>query len=171
LLPDKDAKELYLEAYKKAEEAVVLNPRSAGAHYFLGLSSAKIARLAGAFSSLGYVHKTQKEMKKVIDLEPGFSEAGAYRVLGKMYHEMPGALGGSNRKAREYLEKAVALAPQNALNHLFLAQVLKSVGEASEARSEALRVISTPEVDRPGPKDEDPRKEAEKLLGSLPKAR
>jgi len=168
-LPDRDARPLYEQAYEKAQEAVVTEPGSAGAHYFLGLSSAKIARVRGGLSSFKYIHQAEQEMKKVIQLDPAFSEAGAYRVLGKIYFEKPGAVGGSNRKARQCLEQAVKLAPQNILNHLFLAQVLTAQGDYKTARSEALRVIATPSEDEPpSVHSEDPHQEAEKLLKSLP---
>jgi len=165
-LPESEARPVYEEAYAKAREAVVVSPQSAGAHYFLGLSAAKIAHLAGPFSSLKYIHVTEKEMEKVIRLDPGFSDAGAYRVLGKIYLEMPGALGGSNKRSREYLEKAVALAPDNVLNHLYLAEVLKALGDKKAARAEAFRVTVMPSEEDPSSAD-SPRAKARKLLESL----
>jgi tetratricopeptide (TPR) repeat protein len=165
-LSEEDARPVYQEAYAKAREAVVVSPQSAGAHYFLGLSAAKIARGAGPFSSLKYIHVAQREMEKVIGLDPGFSDAGAYRVLGKIDLEMPGALGGRNKRSREYLEKAVALAPGNALNHLYLAQALKALGDKKRARAEAFRVTVMPSEEDPS-RASSPQKEAQKLLESL----
>jgi tetratricopeptide (TPR) repeat protein len=166
LLPEREARPVYEKAYAKAREAVVVSPRSAGAHYFLGLSAAKIARGAGPFSSLKYIHIAQREMEKVIQLDPGFSDAGAYRILGKIYLEMPGAVGGSNKRSREYLEKAVALAPDNVLNHLYLAQVLKALGDKKRARAEAFHVTVMPaEEDRSS--EDSPQVKAQKLLESL----
>jgi len=167
-LPPKEAEPLYQEAYKKSQEAVVVEPGSAGAHYFLGLSAAKIARHAGPFSSLKYVHITEREMKKVIEIEPGFSDAGAYRVLGKIYLEMPAVAGGSNKRAKEYLAKAAALAPGNALNHLYLAEVLKATVDKKGARAEAFRVTVMPPDDGPFPEG-TPQERAQKILDSLPR--
>ncbi len=167
-LPPKEAAPIYEEAYKKSQEAVVVEPGSAGAHYFLGLSAVKIARHAGPIASLKYIHITEHEMSRVIEIEPGFSEAGAYRVLGKMYLEMPAIVGGSNKRAREYLEKAAALAPENVLNHLYLAEVLKAMGDKKGARAEAFRVTVMPPDEGPFP-DGTPQEQAQKILNSLPR--
>jgi len=165
-LPEDEAAPVYEQAYKKAQEAVVVEPQSAAPHYYLGLTAAKIARHAGAFSKLKYVHETEREMQKVIQIEPGFSDAGAYRILGKIDYEMPGALGGSNKRAKEYLEKAVALAPGNALNHLYLAEVLQAMGDKKGARAEAFRVTVMPSEGETS-RDGSPKDKAQKLLDSL----
>lgn len=166
-LPDKQAKSYYLQAYGKAAEAVAADSTSAGAHFWLGLSSAKLARLAGPFTGLRYVRTTEREMKEVIRLDPTFSDAGAHRVLGRLYHKLPRILGGSQRLSERHLEAAVRIAPRHVLNHLYLAETLEVLGKYGEADQEAQRVLDLPPERRSSSLDEDPRAEAERLRRSL----
>ncbi|MBI3291248.1 MAG: hypothetical protein HYZ73_00305 [Elusimicrobia bacterium] len=168
-LPDKQAKSYYLQAYGKAAEAVAEDSTSAGAHFWLGLSSAKLARLAGPFAGLRYVRITEREMKEVIRLDPTFSDAGAHRVLGRLYHKLPRLLGGSEVLSRTHLETAVRVAPRHVLNHLYLAETLEALGKYGEADREAQKVLDLPPERRSSSVDEDPRADAERLRRSLAK--
>jgi hypothetical protein len=66
----------------------------------------------------------QKLLKRSIELYPTYAHAGAFRLLGVIQQKLPGILGGSNDRAREFFEKAIKTAPDEPLNYLFLATLL-----------------------------------------------
>lgn len=67
---------------------------------------------------------------------------GAYRTLGKVYGILPSIVGGSTKKALDYLEKAVtkSAAPNanystNGYNNIFYAEILDKEGDTDKARA------------------------------------
>jgi hypothetical protein len=123
----------------------------------------------------GYQKRLQlmvSHCEKVIQLDPGFENGGCYRVLGNIYREVPSFSLSSNsitkdiEKSVEYLRQGVQVAPQYALNHLFLAKSLDELGETEEAKQElaAFDRLRTPAMDTEYP---DWKKERDNLAKKL----
>lgn len=78
----------------------------------------------------------------LIAVEPGYENGGCYRVLGNIYAQAPSfSLNPKNitqdmDKSVEVLRQAVKVAPQYALNHLFLSRSLEALGQKDEAVQE-----------------------------------
>jgi tetratricopeptide (TPR) repeat protein len=103
-------------------DAIAREPNSAGAHYYLGMNLAQRAR-AELLGALKTVKEMEREFKTTADLDKSFDYAGPERNLGLLYRDSPGwpVSIGNHRKARAFLEQAVALAPdypENSLNLL-----------------------------------------------------
>ena len=74
--------------------------------------------------------------------DPGFEQAGAARVLGRLYHQAPAVISvGSNAKARLFLLRAVSLAPDHPGNLAFAADFLVDHGDKVQARQFAERCL------------------------------
>ncbi len=98
---------------------------SAPGHYYLGMNLGELADAeAPSLAAYRLVFEVEAEFKIVAALDEHFDYAGAARNLGELYLQAPGwpfSVGGK-RKAREWLERAAALAPDYPGNQLNLAE-------------------------------------------------
>ena len=109
-------------------------PESAPAHYYLAMNLGQLARTEW-IGALLLVKEMEREFKTAASLDALFDYAGAERNLGLLYFQAP-AIGsiGSKRKAREFLEKAIKLAPEYPENHLNLAEAFLKWNEPDHAK-------------------------------------
>jgi tetratricopeptide (TPR) repeat protein len=118
---DADRARFANEGIAACRQALAVDPNAAGAHYFLGMDLAQLARteLLGALGLLGEV---EQEWQATIKLDEHFDYAGADRNLGLLYRDAPGwpLSIGSRAEARQHLLRAVALDPEYPENHLNL---------------------------------------------------
>ena len=72
-----------------------------------------------------------EELKRAVALDETYDQAGAHRVLGRIYYEAPGwpLSVGDLQKSLQHLKAAVRLAPATSTNHLYLAQTLLRLQE------------------------------------------
>jgi tetratricopeptide (TPR) repeat protein len=119
-----------------ARELIAREPKNAAAHYYLAMDLGQLARteLLGALS---LVKQMEREFKTTITLDENLDFAGPARNLGLLYLEAPsiGSIG-SERKARNYLQRAVKLAPEYPENHLNLAEAYLQWREPDHAKTE-----------------------------------
>jgi tetratricopeptide (TPR) repeat protein len=112
-------------------------PKSAPAHYYLGMNLGQLARteLLGALS---LVREMEREFKTAEVLDEHFDYAGTAHNLGLLYRDAPGwpASIGDKRKARDWLERAVKLAPDYPENHLTLAESYLQWDDTDRAKLE-----------------------------------
>ena len=69
------------------------------------------------------LQEIESHLNRSADLNPSFAQAGALRVLGVIQQKLPGILGGSNERARDYFERSIAAAPNEPMNYLFLSKL------------------------------------------------
>jgi hypothetical protein len=100
-------------------------PQAAPGHYYLAMNLGELAQAeAPSIAAYKLVHEVEREFKLAADLDVRFDHAGPARTLGELYFQAPGwpLSVGNKHKAREWLERAVALAPEFPENHLNLAE-------------------------------------------------
>ncbi len=98
---------------------------SAPAHYYLAMNLGKLAQAeAPSLAAYRLVHEMENDFLAAAKLDVRFDHAGPARTLGELYFQAPGwpFSVGSKSKAREWLERAVALAPEYPGNQLNLAE-------------------------------------------------
>lgn len=98
---------------------------SAAGHYYLAMNLGQLAEAeAPSLAAYRLVHEVEREFKAAAELDVHFDHAGPARTLGELYYQAPGwpLSVGSKRKAREWLERAAALAPDYPENQLNLAE-------------------------------------------------
>ena len=112
-------------------------PDSAPSHYYLAMNLGQLARVK-KLEALGLVGDMEKHFLRVRDLNATFSHAGADRNLGLLYFKAPGwpLSVGSNKKARQHLQRAAELAPNFPDNRLNLLEAHLKWGNAAEATAE-----------------------------------
>jgi tetratricopeptide (TPR) repeat protein len=114
-------------------------------HYWLGLNLGGLAEQSGARRGLKLVPEIVAEMEMALKGNPAYDQAGPHRVLGRIYFECPPwpLSVGNLPESLKHLSAAVAVAPENSTNHLFLAETLFRVGKKEEARKELEQVLQT----------------------------
>jgi tetratricopeptide (TPR) repeat protein len=125
------------QAIAAGRQAIALEPDSAPAHYYLGLSLGQLARTE-TLAALTLVREMEQEFKTAARLDGHFDYAGPERYLGILYRDAPGwpVSIGSRNAAREWLELADRLAAEYPENHLNLVESHLQWHERDDARRE-----------------------------------
>jgi len=104
---------------------VAREPKSAPGHYYLAMNLGELAQAeAPSIAAYKLVHEVEREFRLAAELDVRFDYAGPARTLGELYFQAPGwpLSVGSKHKAREWFERAAALAPEHPENLLNLAE-------------------------------------------------
>lgn len=112
---------------------------SAPAHYYLAMNDGKLAQAeAPSLAAYRLVRVMEREFKQAAELDERVDYAGPDRSLGLLYRDAPGwpLSIGSRRKAREWLERAVRLAPNFPENRLVLIESRLKWNDRPGAESE-----------------------------------
>jgi tetratricopeptide (TPR) repeat protein len=119
-----------------------------------------------------HIPNYQNSLKKMVQncetllkVDPAYQNGGCYRILGNIYSQAPAfslndeAVLQDLDKSQSYLTKAVQVAPQYALNHLFLAKTLEMTGEKQAAQKELDKfdILITPDLDKEYPEWKEER--------------
>jgi hypothetical protein len=120
-------------------------PKSAPGHYYLGMNLGQLADAeAPSIAAYKLVHEVEREFKSAAELDEHFDFAGPARNLGELYFQAPGwpLSVGSKHKARDWLERAVKLAPDYPENHLNLIEAWLKWNDRTGAQRE-LKALDT----------------------------
>lgn len=111
-------------------------PRNAAAQYYLGLNLGALARTK-KLEALSLLRRMETALTAASEVDAHFDHAGPDRSLGLLYLEAPGwpISVGSKRKARDCLEKAVALDPAFPDNRLTVLEAYSRWGESGLLRT------------------------------------
>ena len=124
------------EGIAACEIAVSREPKSAAAHYYLGMNLGQLARTKD-LSALKIVKRMEKEFILACGLDEAFDYAGPQRNIGLLYREAPPVLSiGSKKDARQHLRRALELAPQYPENRLNLIEAYIKWSEEANGRVE-----------------------------------
>lgn len=138
-----DVKELTRKGISSAERCLMRAPENEGCYYWRAINTGLYYRV----KIIGYqtgIKRMIDDCNQVIKINPKYDYAGAYRVLGQVYTQLPqtGARPDSITRdlplAEDYLKKAVLLAPDYPENHLALAETYfeeKKFADALDALS------------------------------------
>jgi len=136
-------REQKLEAYERGRQAgqraIDLAPRDATARFWYATNTARWGQTNGVVRSIFLVPTVREHLAITLELDPSF--AGAHLVLGYVYYEVPGLLGGDLDKAEESFRAALRQIPTFTTARVGLARTLARKGKIAEARREAQAVL------------------------------
>lgn len=137
-----------LAAYDAGAEAAKLafemDERLADAHFFHALNIGSAARLRGVTNAAFAVKEIKYCAQRAIELDPQHSQA--LQMMGGLLMEIPWILGGSDKKAQDYLERSVAADGNFANARIMLAKLYLKQGRREEAKRQLEAVMH---FDRP----------------------
>jgi tetratricopeptide (TPR) repeat protein len=144
------------------EAAVRANPNGADGHFIIAQALGRLSRTRGGKERVRFAEIIFDEANKAIALDS--THDGAYHVLGAWHEEVMLLSGiqkffaktlfgagfldkGNWADAQRYLERAVALKPQNIFHRYELAGVYIDVGKYSKAREQLTALETLPIAD------------------------
>ena len=131
------------------------------------LSSA--AKAQGGLGALSKVKEARDLLLAAEKINPTALDGSVYNSLGSLYAKVPGwpVAFGDKKKAREYLEKALAINPNGIEPNYFYADLLADQGEYAKAAEHLKRALAA--APRPHREDADAgrRQDVQHLLDSI----
>jgi tetratricopeptide (TPR) repeat protein len=115
---------LFAEGRDAGRAAIEKKTGCAPCYFWSAINMALYGQSVGVLKMLFTLGTVRDYLRKSIELDPTYASAGAYRLLGVIEEKLPGILGGDNDRAREDFKKAIALAPDEPLNYLFMSRLL-----------------------------------------------
>lgn len=170
---------LYDAARAYGEAAVRVNPNGADGHFTIAQALGRLSRTRGGKERVRFAKIIYDEAMKAIELDS--THDGAYHVVGAWHAEVKRLSGfqkffakalfgggfldkGNWDDAQKYLERAVALKPDNIFHRLELGEVYIDVGKYSKAREQFTALEALPLADV---LDHEYKKEAKQLLDDI----
>jgi tetratricopeptide (TPR) repeat protein len=134
-----------------------------------GIIVSSLAGEKGGLGALGLVKQAKAIYEQAIQIDGNVLEGSAYNSLGVLYYKVPGwPVGfGDKAKARELLQKALALNPKGIDPNFFYGEYLVETKQASDAVTYLERALQAPP--RPGRQiaDTGRREEVRALLAKI----
>lgn len=128
----------------EARALVNENGNSSEGLFWLAINMGAEALERGKMSALPVVPKMERLLLKLDGLDPKYEDAGASRVLGRLYHQAPAVISvGSSSNAKKFLERALQLAPDHPGNQAFAADFLLEKGDKARAKKLAAACLKT----------------------------
>jgi hypothetical protein len=169
LAPKDQSMAYYRQGQAYAETLLREAPDRVEGHYWLALNLCGQSEEGGKLLGHKLLPRIMEELQRALALDASYDQAGAHRVLGRIYYEAPGwpLSVGDMQKSLQHLQAAVRLAPGTSTNHLYLAQTLLRLRDNPGAAQQlALVLKSTRYAVRPQDLEED-RREARRLLAEI----
>jgi tetratricopeptide (TPR) repeat protein len=169
LAPRNHREGYYRKGQVYAETLIHEDPNRVEGHYWLALNLCGQADACGYMMARRLLPRIIEELERAMVLDATYDQAGAHRVLGRIYFEAPAwpMSVGDLQNSLEHLNAAVRLAPDNCTNHLYLAQTLYRLHYRSLARQQLEMVLKcTQHAVKPQGIEED-RQEARRLLADF----
>jgi tetratricopeptide (TPR) repeat protein len=167
--PDDRKAAAYEDVLARARELAKANPSRAEPLVWEAIVLASAAKAEGGFGALRKVKESRDLLLAAQAIDANAMDGSIYASLGSLYAKVPGwPIGfGDKKKAREYLQKALAIDQEGIDANYFYGDFLADQGEYADAVGYLKRALAAPA--RPGREDADAgrRQEAQALLTTL----
>ncbi len=166
---EKEKRAAFEALLERASAFSAANPDRAEPLVWEGIVLSTYAGVKGGLGALGVAKDSRRKLEASLAIDPEALAGSAYTSLGTLYHKVPGfPVGfGSDKKARELLQKALSLNPRGIDPNYFYGEFLYDEGDYSEAEQRLeTALLAAP---RPGRESADVgrRAEIEALLAKV----
>jgi tetratricopeptide (TPR) repeat protein len=153
----------------RAESAVREHPNDPELLLWEGIIKSTYAGKAGGLSALSLVKAAKSSFEKAMEINDAVMQGSAYTSLGALYYQVPGwpIAFGSDKKAKQLLEKALVMNPDGIDSNYFYADFLVQQKDYASAKKVLLHALEAPQ--RPGREvaDYGRRQEIKALLAKI----
>jgi tetratricopeptide (TPR) repeat protein len=154
---------------KQADALVQAYPGRAEPLIWEGIVLSTYAGAKGGLGALSLAKQSRAALEAAMKIDPNALQGSAYTSLGTLYYKVPGfPLGfGDKKKARQYLERALAINPDGIDPNYFYGEFLFGQDEYGQALDHLQKALNAPA--RPGREvaDEGRRKEIRDLMARV----
>ena len=152
-----------------SEDAVKQFPDSAEILIWRAIILSTYAGEKGGLGALSLVKEAKALLEQSIEIDPTALQGSAYTSLGSLYYQVPGwPIGfGSDKKAQQYLSKALEINPDGIDSNFFNADFMLEKNDKEHAKALLEHALNA--APRPGREiaDNGRRQEIQKLLEKL----
>lgn len=132
---------VYREGARLAKRAIELQETNAHAHFLYAAHLGNERRLAGHTAAMRALREIKSHLMRAIALDP--QHPRALQFMGGLLAELPWFLGGNDKAAQGYLERAVAVDGNYTNARLLLAKLYLKEHRVTDARVQIEAVIRT----------------------------
>lgn len=149
-MPSKRRREILSRGKKLGQRVVDRHPESAPLKFWYAVNLGRWAEEYGVLSAAreGIAGTMRRLCLDVIRLNPDYEGAGGYWLLGRVHYKTPYIplflTWPSNQTAIKNFRKALAIAPDEPLTHLYYAEVLHAEGRTEDSLDHLSRVLELP---------------------------
>ena len=167
--PAGEQEKAFAELTKSADAVRARHPGRAEPQIWYGIIAGSYAGARGGLGALSLAKEAKKAFEQALELDAKALDGSAYTSLGSLYYQVPGwPIGfGDDAKARELLEKALALNPDGIDSNYFYGDFLYRKGDYLGARRALARALKAPPRAERALADQGRRKEIEALLAAM----
>ncbi|MDQ7246260.1 tetratricopeptide repeat protein [Dongia sedimenti] len=153
--PEKQQEAQYPALIAQADAVAKQYPAKAEPMIWQAIILSSYAKVKGGLGALDVAEKARDTAMAAAKIDEKALDAGAYTSLGVLYYKVPGwPLGfGSDKKAKEYLDRAMAIAPGSVDVNYFYGEFMIEQGDKKKARTFLEKALQAPA--RPGREDAD----------------
>jgi tetratricopeptide (TPR) repeat protein len=137
-------RQLYAAGIGAGERAVAVNADRVEGHFWVGVNLALFAETNGGIRGVRALRRARIELKRAIEIDERYHDAGPLRVLGRLDHKAPRILGGNRKLSRQTLERAIAIAPSNSVTLIYAAELAIEDGDRERAAGLLRQLIDSP---------------------------
>jgi len=154
-VPEEQQESTFKPLIAKAEEVVKQFPDKAEPLGWSAIILSSYAKVQGGLGALDTAERARDQLIEAAKINDKALGGGIYTSLGALYYKVPGwPLGfGSDKKAKEYLERGLALNPTGIDQNYFYGDFLLEQGDKSGAKTYLTKALNAPP--RPGREDAD----------------
>jgi tetratricopeptide (TPR) repeat protein len=167
--PAAEREKAFAELTRSADAVRGRYPGRAEPQIWYGIIAASYAGARGGLGALSLAKDAKQALEQALEADPKALDGSAYTSLGSLYYQVPGwPIGfGDDAKARELLEKALAISPDGIDSNYFYGDFLYRKGDREGARRALDKALKAPPRPERALADEGRRKEIESLLAAL----
>ena len=153
--PEDQQEKTFEALIAKAEQAVKENPGKPELLAWEAIILSSYAKVQGGFGAMDSVEKARDLLLEAIKIDDKTLGGGAYTSLGALYYKVPGwPIGfGNDAKAKEMLERGLAMNPDGIDQNYFYGDFLLDQGDKEKAKEYLTKALNAPP--RPGREDAD----------------
>jgi tetratricopeptide (TPR) repeat protein len=145
----------------QAAEAVARHPDRAEPLVWLAIIESSHAKFAGGLTALDLIKHARDHLQHAEKIDAKVLDGSVYTSLGSLYAKAPGwpLSFGDRKKAKAYLEQALAINPDGIDPNFFYGELLVAQGQVDAGRSHLEKALQAPP--RAGREDADEGRRSE----------
>ncbi len=149
-LSDDEQASAFAALSAKAESAVAAHPNQPEYLVWDGIIKSTYAGKAGGLSALSLVKAAKTSFEQAMEIDDRALDGSAYTSLGALYYQVPGwpLAFGSDKKAKQLLEKALQMNPDGIDSNYFYGDFLVQQKDYAAAKKVLMHALDAPQ--RPG---------------------